>query len=80
MYAIYYFAGGIPRLVNTLCDFALLYGFSTNKEFIEVADIVEVVRGRRIGVVNKYSEKTDEMNKAREFVRLSTGLDIAEPL
>lgn len=78
LYAIYFLSGGVPRLVNTLCDFSLLYGFSCGKKNIEVKDILEVVRGRRIGIVNKTADQSEEMGRAREFIQLSTGVDIAE--
>lgn len=77
MYAIYYLAGGIPRLVNSICDFSLLYGYSTGKKTIDVADVLEAVRGRRIGAVNKMAEENEEMSRAREFIQISTGVDIA---
>lgn len=80
MYAIYFLAAGVPRLVNTLCDFGLLYGFSCNKKTIDVADILEVIRGRRIGAVNASARETEDMDKAREFIQLSTGVDIAEAI
>ena len=41
-------AHGEPRVINTLCDLALVYGFSASKEFIDgaVADEVLVDRSR----------------------------------
>ncbi|HJP05772.1 MAG: AAA family ATPase [Gammaproteobacteria bacterium] len=41
-------AHGVPRVINTLCDLALVYGFSASKEFIDgaVADEVLVDRSR----------------------------------
>lgn len=77
MYAIYYIAGGIPRLVNTLCDFSLVYGFSSDRLFLNVDDILEVTKGRRIGAVNRAVELTDDMSKARGLIEMATGIDIA---
>lgn len=39
-------AHGIPRSINILCDTALVYGFSTNVEKIDVGLIREVIRDR----------------------------------
>ena len=36
---IYRFSGGIPRLVNTICDSALLIGFADMKDHLTSADI-----------------------------------------
>jgi general secretion pathway protein A len=42
---------GIPRVINTLCDLALVYGFSEEKEKIDVPTIRSVLRDRiRMGL------------------------------
>jgi len=37
---IYRFSGGVPRLINTLCDTALLCAFADEKKVIEAIDII----------------------------------------
>ena len=37
---VYRFSGGIPRLINTLCDTALLCAFADEKDTIEAVDII----------------------------------------
>ncbi len=37
---IYRFTGGIPRLINTLCDTALLCAFADEKNIIEAIDVI----------------------------------------
>jgi type II secretory pathway predicted ATPase ExeA len=44
--ALHESTGGVPRLVNLLCDFALLYGFSAQAPRIGRALIDEVTRDR----------------------------------
>jgi len=41
---IYQYAGGIPRLVNTLCDTALLCAFADGKKRVGAADIKSAVK------------------------------------
>ena len=41
--SIYRYTGGIPRLVNTLCDTALLCAFAEEKELVEGVDIIAAV-------------------------------------
>src|SRR6185437_16528310 len=36
---IYRFSGGVPRLVNTLCDTALMAAFTADRETVTLADI-----------------------------------------
>ncbi len=44
--AVYYFTGGVPRLINLLCDHALVYGFSADAQRISVETVAEVVMDR----------------------------------
>ncbi len=37
---------GIPRSINILCDTALVYGFSTGAEKIDVGLVREVIKDR----------------------------------
>jgi general secretion pathway protein A len=37
---IYRFSGGVPRLINTLCDTTLLCAFADEKEVIEASDVI----------------------------------------
>ena len=37
---VYRFSGGIPRLINTLCDTALLCAFADEKDAVEAVDII----------------------------------------
>lgn len=40
---IYRYAGGIPRLVNTLCDTAMMAAYTADRDTVTVADIVSAV-------------------------------------
>ncbi len=37
---IYRFSGGVPRLINTLCDTALLCAFADEKKTVEAVDVI----------------------------------------
>ncbi len=58
---------GIPRLVNTLCDLALVYGFSEGRERIEAATVRSVLRDRvRMGLpVGGKSSIKSSVNQAK---------------
>ncbi|MBI3899647.1 MAG: AAA family ATPase [Gammaproteobacteria bacterium] len=47
--AIYYYTGGTPRLINVLCDTALVYGFAEQKRSIDVDTVCDVVREKAKG-------------------------------
>ncbi|HET9391513.1 MAG TPA: AAA family ATPase [Steroidobacteraceae bacterium] len=40
---IYRFSGGVPRLVNTLCDTALMASFTADRETVTLADIQQSI-------------------------------------
>jgi general secretion pathway protein A len=45
---IYKFSKGVPRLINSICDHALVIGYSKNCAFIEQSLIVEAAEDLRI--------------------------------
>ena len=47
--AVYYYTGGTPRLINIVCDTALVYGFAEQKKRIGADVICEVVREKTRG-------------------------------
>ncbi len=40
---IHRYSGGVPRLINTLCDTALLCAFADEKEIVDTADVMAAV-------------------------------------
>jgi type II secretory pathway predicted ATPase ExeA len=44
---IFRYTGGVPRLVNTLCDTAMMAAFTNDRDFVEVADITSAVEELR---------------------------------
>lgn len=44
--AVYHYTGGVPRLINLLCDQALMYAFAENTERADVKIVLEVVIDR----------------------------------
>ena len=43
---IHQYSGGVPRLINLLCDTALVYGFADQQQMIDVDLVEEMVRER----------------------------------
>jgi general secretion pathway protein A len=40
---IHRYTGGVPRLINTLCDTALLCAFAEEKKVVEIADVLSAI-------------------------------------
>lgn len=47
--AVWYYSRGIPRVVNTLCEMALVYGYSMERTVIDAEIIQAVVKDRKEG-------------------------------
>ena len=47
--AVHRFSNGVPRLINLLCDTALVYGYAESKQQIDTALVTEVAREKQQG-------------------------------
>jgi type II secretory pathway predicted ATPase ExeA len=47
--AVYYHSGGIPRVINTICDMALVYGYADEAPRIRKEIILDAIRDRKVG-------------------------------
>jgi type II secretory pathway predicted ATPase ExeA len=75
--AIYYHSGGVPRLINTLCDFSLVFGFSEGLKQINLEIIMDVLKGKYYGgifpmVVNENKQQA----KVRQLIKQQKGIDV----
>jgi type II secretory pathway predicted ATPase ExeA len=75
---IYYFTGGVPRLVNTLCDYALVHAYANGKQRVDFETALEVKKGRKIGGINRFVKDKDEVERVRQKIIHSKGVDLAE--
>jgi general secretion pathway protein A len=64
--AIYYYSGGIPRIINTLCDGALVFAYGEGKKTVNLHIVLSVVKTKQIGGIHRPGIDSDP---ARETVR-----------
>ncbi|MFU8817195.1 MAG: ExeA family protein [Pseudomonadales bacterium] len=76
MGVIYYFSGGIPRLVNTLCDHALVLAYAGNIKYVDFGTALDAVKEKRIGGVRRFCEPPKDAEHTRKVLMVSTGIDI----
>lgn len=75
--AIFYYTNGIPRLINNLCDMALLYGFAEDAKTISLQVIVDVVKEKRLGGITPFIRaKGKEFQKIREEILNKEKVDL----
>jgi len=65
--AAHLYAGGIPRLVNVLCDLALVYAYAEDRRRIDFDTIVDVAEARSQGGLSGFHG--DAAGKSREQLR-----------
>lgn len=74
---IFYYSQGVPRLINTLCDFALVYAFAEEAESIDLALTLDVVKDKvRGGIFPLPAQESKETEKVRELIYKEKGVDI----
>jgi general secretion pathway protein A len=54
--AVHYFTGGVPRLINLLCDQALVYGFSEDLPYVNFETVAAVVLERNRAGLSAYRD------------------------
>lgn len=74
---VHYYSRGIPRLINTLCDFALVYAFAGEQLHVDAKLVLDVVRDKQKGgIFPMRKEEDEEAAKIRLQLKNKLGLDI----
>lgn len=55
---VWYYSRGVPRVINTICDTALVYGFAEQNPIVDSNIIKDVVRDRKLGGI--FAGRADE--------------------
>jgi len=78
---VYYHSRGIPRLINTLCDFALVYGFAEAIPQINLSVMLDVIKDKQQGGIFPITQtENKEQLKVREIIKRDRGIDIVPEL
>ena len=76
--AIFYHSKGIPRLINSICDLALVYGFGESLESIDLRIIKKVMNSQKVSL--KFYARMEQTPAALDLkaaIQASHGVDIA---
>ncbi len=74
---VYYYSQGIPRLINILCDYALVYAFAEDEHHISAPLILEVIKDKlQGGLFPMPVEEDKEAKQIRHYLKNKLGLDI----
>jgi general secretion pathway protein A len=88
--AVFYYTEGVPRLINNICDLAMVFAFASESKRIGWKTIVEVVNERKTGGIRRFkgalSTEPSLMDRATEAERLrraildKTKIDISKAI
>jgi type II secretory pathway predicted ATPase ExeA len=53
--AVQYFSSGVPRVVNSICDMALVYGLADNKTEIDLDVVLRVIGDRQASGISPFT-------------------------
>ncbi len=77
MGVIFYHSNGIPRLINTLCDFALVYGFAENRRHVNLNLMLDVLRDKQKGgIFPVVTHENNEQAEIRQLIKHTKKVDI----
>jgi general secretion pathway protein A len=65
--AVHFFARGVPRLVNSLCDYALVFAFADERRRIGIETVIDAAAERMQGGLSGFATLPEDL--ARENVR-----------
>jgi len=69
---VYQYSGGIPRLINRICDLGLVYGFSADKKIIGADLISAVTKEQEIGRLIKASTESPASTPPSSLLSLNS--------
>jgi general secretion pathway protein A len=73
---IYCLSGGVPRLINTLCDYALVFGFARGLSEIGHSAVLESAKGRRLGGINYHDRSNAAVKAVCDVLANDHGIDL----
>lgn len=66
---IYCYSEGIPRRINNLCDFAMVYAFAEDKQEIDVSLLLEMIRDKKSSrIVQSNLSENPDVKRVRSWL------------
>jgi len=71
--AVHHFTGGIPRLINLLCDVALVYGYGNEMPRIDYDTVIDAVEDRARQGLSSFRTMPDGVDRVALKIKLAQG-------
>jgi general secretion pathway protein A len=65
---LWFHSRGVPRVINTLCDMALVYAYAAQQQTVDADQIKEVVRDRKKGGLFAGRDESEEVEETEAFL------------
>ena len=75
---IYYFADGVPRIMNSVCDMAMVYAYAADQQVIGLETVFDVVRDREKNGIQALAKRVDETSREMVIEAASRHFDESE--
>jgi type II secretory pathway predicted ATPase ExeA/peptidoglycan hydrolase-like protein with peptidoglycan-binding domain len=76
---VYIFSDGIPRVINMICEMAMIYAYGEGRQEISSETILDVVEERRRSGIGGMSALTKDFDRAEIEVRIRELIDQGAP-
>lgn len=77
--AVFYFSNGVPRIINAICDMALVYGFAEERREIGVDTILSVVLDKQKGGLLPLSNLNPDLDRAATITSINDLISALPP-
>ncbi len=75
--AIYYFTNGVPRLINNICDLALVFAFAEDEKSVSLQTVIDVIKEKKSGGIVPISPKSgSDSEMIRKSILESDKIDL----
>jgi len=72
--AVHWFARGIPRLINALADYALVFAFADDRVRIDVDTVIDAAAERMQGGLGAFERPPEDLSRDQLKARILNGL------
>jgi general secretion pathway protein A len=67
--AIFCYSEGVPRRINNLCDFALVYAFADDSKEVNVNTVIDMIKDKRSSTIIKMKESQNpDVKRVRSWL------------
>lgn len=75
--AVYYFSGGVPRLINNICDLSLVFTLADDDKNVSLQTIISVVKEKKAaGIIPLMNRQNEERKKIRKLILEFHSIDL----